>query len=65
MKWNGMTIGVLTDHIADYINPIKKTYFKGNLVYIDTETTDIGAHEMSELANELAKGIIFDKGVIN
>lgn len=65
MKWNGMTIGALTDNITDYIDPTKKTYFKGNLVYIDTETTDIGTHEMSELANELAKGIIFDIGVIN
>lgn len=65
MKWNGMTVGVLTDNIKDYIDPASKTYFKGNLVYIDTETTDIGTHEMSELANELAKGIIFDKGVIN
>ena len=63
MRWNGMTIGVITDNIADYIGS-DKTYFKGSLVYMDTETTDIGTHEMSELANELAKGIIFDEGVI-
>lgn len=64
LKWDGMSIGVLTDNIADYVNPDKKSYFKGRLVYMPLEDADIESHEMSELANEVAKGILIDKGVI-
>ena len=64
MKWNGMTIGVLTDNITDYIDLQNITYFKGQLVYMPLTSVAIDSHEMSELANELAKGILIDKGVI-
>lgn len=64
LKWNGMTIGVLTDNISDYIDSQNITYFKGQLVYMPLTSVAIDSHEMSELANELAKGILIDKGVI-
>lgn len=64
MKWDGMTIGVLTNKISDYVNTNDKTYFKGRLVYMPLEKINIESHELAELANELAKGILIDKGVI-
>lgn len=66
IKWNGMTIGVVSENIADYINPDAKTYFKGQLVYFPQggdEGLHIDTHELSELATELAKGILINKGV--
>lgn len=72
IKWDGMTIGVVSENIADYINPNAKTYFKGQFVYLSSAATTEGnddrridAHELSELANEIAKGILIDKGVIS
>lgn len=65
MKWDGMTIGILTNKISDYVNIEDKTYFKGRLVYMPLEDVDIDSHELAELADELAKGILIDKGVIN
>lgn len=64
MKWDGMTIGILTNKISDYVNINDKTYFKGRLVYMPLEEVNIESHELAELANELAKGILIDKGVI-
>lgn len=72
IKWDGMTIGVVSENITDYINPDAKTYFKGQLVYFSQaaifagdEDRRIDTHELSELANEIAKGILIDKGVIS
>lgn len=58
LKWNGYTIGVITDSPTDYIDFSTDSYFKGQLIDIDLPEA---AHEASELATELAKGIIFEK----
>ena len=59
-----MTIGVLTDDISKYISLENKTYFKGQIVYMPQDDVMIDSHELAELSNELAKGIIINKGVI-
>lgn len=64
MKWNGMTVGVITDNVSQYISPTEKTYLKGQIVYMPQDDVVIDSHELAELSNELAKGIIIDKGVI-
>jgi hypothetical protein len=56
LKWNGMTIGVI-GRPQDYIDTAKNCYFKGQVVDI---TIDGAAHEASELATEVAKGIILE-----
>lgn len=56
LKWNGMTIGVIGQP-QDYIDTSKNCYFKGQVVDINI---DGAAHEASELATEVAKGIILE-----
>lgn len=59
LRWNGCTVGVITDDPMEYIDLSRDTYFKGQLINIDMSDA---AHEASELANELAKGVIFLAG---
>lgn len=65
LKWDGMSIGALTNNLADYVSPDKKSYVKARIVYMPLEDVSIDSHELAELATELAKGILIDKGVIN
>lgn len=53
IKWNGMSVNV----IGQPKNFINNNYFKGQIIYIDL---DSAAHEASELANEVAKGLIME-----
>ena len=59
LRWSGCTVGVITDDPMEYIDLSRDTYFKGQLINIDMSDA---AHEASELANELAKGVIFLAG---
>jgi hypothetical protein len=61
LKWNGMTIGVITNKLTDYLKSGEKTYIKGQLIYIDDTFNPMKA---SEIANELAKGLLITGGNI-
>jgi hypothetical protein len=61
LKWNGMTIGVITESIGDYLKPADKTYIKGQLIYINDT---FNPYKASEIANELAKGLLIEGGII-
>lgn len=61
LKWNGMTIGVITETIGDYLKPTDKTYVKGQLIYINDT---FNPYKASEIANELAKGLLIEGGII-
>lgn len=61
LKWNGMTVGVITDKLTDYLKSGEKTYIKGQLIYINDTFNPMKA---SEIANELAKGLLITGGNI-
>jgi hypothetical protein len=61
LKWNGMTIGVITESIENYLKPTDKTYIKGQLIYINDT---FNPYKASAIANELAKGLLIQGGII-
>lgn len=58
LKYNGWSINVCTEHIEDYIDLSSDTYIKGQIIKIDIAGA---AHEVSELATEVAKGFIVER----
>lgn len=55
--WNGMSVNIITNNVTEYIAAEGGTYIKGQIININLEGV---AHEASELANEVAKGIILE-----
>lgn len=59
LKYNGMTVGAITEKVSDYLNPTAETYIKGQLIRMGSGVDD--AHYMAVLANELTKGTFITK----